>query len=71
MAINKEDIKELTDEELVEMVSSEQLRYKKLRFNHTVSPLDNPLMLRAVRRDIARLKTELKKREIASQNEQA
>ncbi|NNC94253.1 MAG: 50S ribosomal protein L29 [Chitinophagales bacterium] len=69
--MNKEDIRELTDEELVEKISSEQLRYKKLRFNHTVSPLDNPLVLRGVRRDIARLKTELKNRQIANQKEQA
>ena len=70
MSINREDIKELTNEELVEKISSEKLRYRKLKFNHTVSPLDNPLLLRGARRDIARLTTEMKQREMAKGTEQ-
>lgn len=66
--INKEDIKELTTEELVEKVKAEKLSYKKAKFNHAISQLDNPLKLRAQRRDIARLMTELNGR---TNNEQA
>lgn len=62
--IKKEDIKEFANDELVDKIKDGQLRYKKLKFNHAVSPLDNPLMLRWLRRDNARLKTELKKREL-------
>ena len=69
MAINKQDIRELTTEELWEKVRTEKSRYKKLRFNHEVSPLDNPLTLRELRKDIARLMTELRDRELKEEKE--
>ncbi|MDO5033535.1 MAG: 50S ribosomal protein L29 [Eubacteriales bacterium] len=37
----------------------------KLRFQHATKQLDNPLKLKSVKRDIARVKTVLKEREIA------
>lgn len=55
----KQDIKDLTPQELQDKVQESQITYKKARFNHAVSPLDNPLSLRDMRRDVARLKTEL------------
>jgi large subunit ribosomal protein L29 len=55
----KQDIKDLTPQELQDKVQESQIAYKKARFNHAVSPLDNPLSLRDMRRDVARLKTEL------------
>jgi len=64
MAIHKQDIKELTTDELWEKVKNEKSRYKKLRFNHEVSPLDNPKMLKELRKDIARLMTEIREREL-------
>lgn len=67
MAIHKQDIKELTTEELLEKVKNEKSRYKKLRFNHEVSPLDNPNMLKELRKDIARLMTEIRERELKGQ----
>ncbi len=69
MAINKKDIKELTTEELWEKVRNEKSRYKKLRFNHEVSPLDNPNMLKELRKDIARLMTEIRERELKEEQE--
>lgn len=62
--IKKEDIKEFANDELAEKVKEGQLRFTKMKFNHAVSPLDNPLLLRWQRRDIARLKTELRRREL-------
>lgn len=62
--IKKEDIKEFANDELAEKIKEGQLRYRKMKFNHAVSPLDNPLSIRWQRRDIARLKTELKRREM-------
>ena len=62
--IKKEDIKEFANDELAEKVKEGQLRSTKMKFNHAVSPLDNPLLLRWQRRDIARLKTELRRREL-------
>jgi len=42
-----------------------------MRFDHEVRGLDNPLTLKEVRRDIARLKTEVRRREVAAFDEQA
>lgn len=67
-ANKKEDIKEFANDELVAKIAEGKARYQKLKFNHTVTPLDNPLTLRFVRRDIARLATELRSREIADKN---
>lgn len=66
--VKKEDIKELTTEELVEKVKTEQQNLQRMKFNHTISELDNPAQLREKRRDIARLKTELTARKKAEQN---
>ena len=65
--IKKEDIKEFANDELAEKIKEGQVRYRKMKFNHTVSPLDNPLLIRWQRRDIARLKTELKRRELEAE----
>ena len=69
--VKKEDIKEFANDELVAKISEGKTRYKKMKFNHAVSPLDNPLTLRFVRKDIARLATELRKREIVEKNKKS
>ena len=53
---------ELTTPELVERLEEEQKQLTKLKLNHAVSPLENPNKIKAFRRTIARLKTELRKR---------
>lgn len=60
---NKEIIG-LTTKEIAERIDSEKINLTKLRMNHAVSPLENPQRLKEVRRVIARLKTELRKREL-------
>jgi len=60
---NKE-ILGLTTKEIVERIDTEKFNLTKLRMNHAVSPLENPQRLKEVRRLIARLKTELRKREL-------
>jgi large subunit ribosomal protein L29 len=55
-------LKEMTDENLAARIKEDELRLKKLKFAHAVSPLENPMNIRALRRDLARLKTELNKR---------
>lgn len=59
-------IREMKSEEIEERLQLEAEQYDKMKFNHTVSQLENPLTLRAKRRTIARLKTELRKRELAN-----
>jgi large subunit ribosomal protein L29 len=43
--------------------------YRKMKINHAVSELDNPQVIKNNRRTIARLKTEIKRREMAASKE--
>ena len=56
-------IQELSISELKDRISEETQLLAKLVFNHTVSAIENPLKIRDVRRGLARMKTDLKKRE--------
>lgn len=47
-------------------IQEDELRLKKLKFGHAISPLENPMSIRELRKDIARLKTEITKREKGS-----
>ena len=53
----------LNESDLVARIKEDELRLKKLQFAHSISPLENPVSIRGLRRDIARLKTELKKKQ--------
>ena len=55
-------LKDLNEQDLKARITEDKLRLKKLEFAHAISPLENPLSVRGLRRDIARLKTELKNR---------
>jgi large subunit ribosomal protein L29 len=57
-------LKDLNVADLKIRIQEDQLRLKKLEFAHAISPLENPMNIRGLRRDIARLKTELKKKEM-------
>jgi large subunit ribosomal protein L29 len=56
------EIRELASNELEERLDTEVVNLERMKMNHTVSPLDNPMQIRYSRRLIARLKTELSKR---------
>jgi len=51
----------MNEQDLKAKINEDELRLKKLQFAHAISPLENPMTIRNLRRDIARLKTELKK----------
>jgi len=55
-------LKDLNENDLKARIAEDKLRLKKLEFAHAISPLENPLSIRGLRKDIARLQTELKKR---------
>jgi large subunit ribosomal protein L29 len=52
----------MTVEDLQARIKEDELRIKKLKFAHAVSPLENPMSIRDVRKDLARTKTELRKK---------
>ena len=58
------EIKELTDKEIQERLDTEKDNLARLKMNHAISPLDNPLQIKDVRRTIARFATELRQREM-------
>ena len=53
----------LNETDLVARIREDEIRLKKIQFAHSISPLENPVSIRGLRRDIARLKTELKKKQ--------
>jgi large subunit ribosomal protein L29 len=63
------EIKELTIQELLERLESEETLMVRMKMNHAVSPLDNPNKIVETRRNIARLKTEVRARQIQEQSE--
>jgi len=58
----QKSIQGLNENDLNARIKEDELRLKKLQFAHTLSPLENPMSVRNLRREVARLKTELKKK---------
>ena len=58
-------VKEMSADDLKARIQEDELRLKKLEFAHALSPLENPMSIRDLRRDVARLKTELRNKELA------
>jgi large subunit ribosomal protein L29 len=59
-------IKDMNELDLTARIKEDELRLKKLHFAHAMSPLENPMNIRALRKDIARLKTELTKKKLGA-----
>ena len=58
------EIKELTSAEIEERLAVEAGNLSRMKLNHAISPLDNPMQIKAIRREIARMNTELRRREL-------
>jgi large subunit ribosomal protein L29 len=58
------EIKELTDKEILERIQLEKETLARLNMNHAVSPLDNPMKIKEARKNIARLQTIRRQREL-------
>ncbi|WP_315816396.1 50S ribosomal protein L29 [Paraflavitalea speifideaquila] len=58
-------LKDLSAADLKARIQEDELRLKKLEFAHAISPLENPMSIRGLRKDLARLKTELKQKQQA------
>lgn len=56
------ELKELTNEELMESLADKQGALSKLKINHKVAELENPIEIRKIRKNVARIKTELRSR---------
>ena len=62
--MKKVEIKELSTQDLKDRLEQMEREYAQLKINHSVSPVDNPAQIRRARRMIARVKTELRQREL-------
>ena len=58
------EIKEMSTSDLVERVEAEVVNYNQTVINHAISPLENLAQIKQLRRTIARMKTELREREL-------
>ena len=58
------ELKGLETKELVEKVETAVADYNQMKLNHAISPMENPSVIKAARRDIARMRTELRQREL-------
>ena len=62
----KKSIQTLSAEDLTARIGEDEMRLKKLEFAHALSPLENPMSIRSLRKELARLKTELKKKQLGA-----
>ena len=58
------ETRELTPNELAERIDAEVAKYNQMLMNHSISPLGNPAQIKAARRNIARMKTILREKEL-------
>lgn len=59
-------LKDFSETDLQARLNEDTVRLKKLEFAHAISPLENPMSIRNLRKDIARVKTQLKNRKLQS-----
>jgi large subunit ribosomal protein L29 len=64
--MKKEEIKAMNNQELSDKLAEETAALTKLKINHAVSPIENPMKIRYTRKTVARLKTELSSRKKSS-----
>jgi len=62
--MKKEEIKELSTQDLKDRLVEMEKEYLQMQINHSISPLDNPAKITHERKMIARVKTELRQREL-------
>ena len=58
------EIREIATNELADRIEAEVAKYNQMVLNHSISPLDNPAQIKKLRRTIARMKAELRQREL-------
>ncbi len=70
MATKKyQELVKMADEDLYKELEAAQFDYESLKFDHAIKGLESPIDIRHLRRDIARLQTEIRKRELAKMSD--
>ena len=60
----QKSIQALSEEDLKARITEDEIRLRKLEFAHAITPLENPMSIRNLRREVARLKTQLRKKQL-------
>ena len=61
--MKQQEVMKLSNDELKEQLVENKKKYNELKMAHAVSPLENPIQIKAIRKSIARIMTELTKRD--------
>lgn len=61
--MKQEEIRELSTADLIDKIKETREQYVKMKLNHAVSPIENPNKISECRKTIARMMTELTKRQ--------
>lgn len=62
--MKSKEVRELETKDLAERLETAVANYNQMKLNHSITPLENPSQIKAARSDIARMKTELRQREL-------
>ena len=60
----KQDLSSMSQEDIMKNIDETDLRLKKMMFSHAITPVENPMSIRILRREIARLKTQQRRIEL-------
>ncbi|MCO6484706.1 MAG: 50S ribosomal protein L29 [Saprospiraceae bacterium] len=63
------DLQEFSEADLLNELKETEAQFQKMRFDHAIKGLDNPIAIRDVRRDIARIQTEIRRRALSALSE--
>ena len=63
--MKQSEIINLSDADLVEALESSKQKIAELKMAHTLTPLENPMQIRSIRKSIARMNTEITKRNLS------
>lgn len=63
--MKKADLSQLSTNDLREKLAEEKASVAKMKFGHSISPAESPMRIRNGRKTVARMMTELRKRELA------
>ncbi len=61
--MKQQEITKMSDADIQDQIANRSEQLVKMKLAHSVAPMENPLQIRSLRRSIAKLKTELTKRE--------
>jgi large subunit ribosomal protein L29 len=63
---SKTDLSSLSEQDILRNIEEAEIRLKRMKFSHAITPIDNPMSIRILRRELAQLKTEQRRKQLES-----